>query len=152
MKYQGRIKKLMDVRSGVSRVGNAWRSQDFIFEYFESDEDRYSETVLLSVRGEKIEELALREGEEVVVDVRCVVKTYGERIYNEVYARSVEKVKAVGRTDGGQRGSDGGQPGGTAGEPLKANGGNQGGEGEMKSGGETAGGQHGEEKEDDMPF
>jgi hypothetical protein len=95
MKLQGRVKKLMDVRSGVSRVGNAWKAQDFIFEYFDNPEEQYAETVLLNVRGEKIEELSLHEGDEIEVDLRCTVRSYGERLYNEPYARNVVVVKPI---------------------------------------------------------
>ena len=95
MKFQGRIKRLMEVRSGVSRVGNPWKAQDFIFEYFDNDNEQYAETVLLNVRNEKIIELALQEGEEVVVDIHCTVRAYGDKLYNEPYARSVEKVAKV---------------------------------------------------------
>lgn len=94
MKLQGRVKKLMDVRSGVSRVGNAWKAQDFIFEYFNNDAEQYAETVLLNVRGEKIEELNLHEGDEIEVDLRCTVRSYGDRLYNEPYARNVVVVKS----------------------------------------------------------
>lgn len=95
MKLQGRVKKLMDVRSGVSRVGNAWKAQDFIFEYFDNDAEQYAETVLLNVRGEKIEELNMHEGDEIEVDLRCTVRSYGERLYNEPYARNVVVVKSA---------------------------------------------------------
>lgn len=95
MKLRGRVKKLMDVRSGVSRVGNAWKAQDFIFEYFDSPEEQYADTVLLNVRGEKIEELSLHEGDEIEVDLRCTVRSYGERLYNEPYARNVVVVKPI---------------------------------------------------------
>ena len=94
MKLQGRVKKLMAVRSGVSRVGNAWKAQDFIFEYFDNDEEQYAETVLLNVRGEKIDELSLHEGDEIEVDLRCTVRSYGEKLYNEAYARNVVVVKS----------------------------------------------------------
>ena len=94
MKLRGRVKKLMDVRSGVSRVGNAWKAQDFIFEYFDNPEEQYAETVLLNVRGEKIVELSLHEGDEIEVDLRCTVRSYGERLYNEPYARNVVVVKS----------------------------------------------------------
>ena len=89
MKIQGRVKKLMAVRSGVSRVGNAWKAQDFIFEYFDSPTEQYAETVLLNVRGEKIEELSLHEGDEIEVELHMTVRSYGERLYNEPYARNV---------------------------------------------------------------
>ena len=95
MKVQGRVKKLMDVRSGVSRVGNAWKAQDFIFEYFDNPAEQYAETVLLNVRGDKIEELKLHEGDEIEVDLRCAVRSYGERLYNELYARNVVVVKPI---------------------------------------------------------
>lgn len=94
MKLRGRVKKLMGVRSGVSRVGNAWKAQDFIFEYFGSPEEQYAETVLLNVKGEKIGELSLHEGDEIEVDLRCTVRSYGERLYNEPYARNVVVVKS----------------------------------------------------------
>ena len=94
MKLKGRVKKLMAVRSGVSRVGNAWKAQDFIFEYFDNDEEQYAETVLLNVRGEKIVELSLHEGDEIEVDLRCTVRSYGEKLYNEPYARNVVVVKS----------------------------------------------------------
>ena len=94
MKLKGRVKKLMAVRSGVSRVGNAWKAQDFIFEYFDNDEEQYAETVLLNVRGEKIDELSLHEGDEIEVDLRCTVRSYGEKLYNEPYARNVVVVKS----------------------------------------------------------
>ena len=94
MKLKGRVKKLMAVRSGVSRVGNAWKAQDFIFEYFDNDEEQYAETVLLNVRGEKIDELSLHEGDEIEVDLRCTVRSYGEKLYNEPYARNVVVVNS----------------------------------------------------------
>ena len=94
MKLKGRVKKLMAVRSGVSRVGNAWKAQDFIFEYFDNDEEQYAETVLLNVRGEKIDELGLHEGDEIEVELRCTVRSYGEKLYNEPYARNVVVVKS----------------------------------------------------------
>ena len=94
MKLQGRVKKLMDVRSGVSRVGNAWKAQDFIFEYFDNPEEQYAETVLLNVRGEKIEELSLHEGDDIEVDLRCTVRSYSERLYNEPYAKNVVVVNS----------------------------------------------------------
>lgn len=94
MKLQGRVKKLMDVRSGVSRVGNAWKAQDFIFEYFDNPEEQYAETVLLNVRGDKIVELSLHEGDEIEVDLHMTVRSYGDRLYNEPYARNVVVVKS----------------------------------------------------------
>lgn len=92
MKVQGRIKKLMPEANGISRVGNHWRRVDFIFEYFDNDKDQFADTVLLSVMNDKIDEFAMKEGEEVIIDVRHQVKTYGERLYTELWIKSFEKV------------------------------------------------------------
>lgn len=48
MEFQGRIAKVLPIRQGVSeRTGNEWKSLPFIFEYFESGEQRWSDKVLL---------------------------------------------------------------------------------------------------------
>lgn len=48
MKYEGRISRVFAVKSGVSaRTGNAWKSMPFVFQYFESEESRYPDSVYL---------------------------------------------------------------------------------------------------------
>ena len=55
MEFQGRIAKVLPMRSGTStRTGNEWKSLPFIFEYFEHDSDRYADSVLLETFDEKI--------------------------------------------------------------------------------------------------
>ena len=67
MEFQGRIAKLLPVRSGVSqRTGNEWKSLPFIFEYFEHDSDRYADSVMLETFDEKVIN-NLQEG----MEVRC---------------------------------------------------------------------------------
>ena len=80
------------MQSGISRLGNSWRRQDFILEYFSEPNDQYADTVLLQVMNDKIEDYALAEGEEVVVDFRHNVRSYGDRIYNEIYIRDLKKM------------------------------------------------------------
>ena len=98
MKVQGRIKRLMPIQSGISRVGNSWRRQDFILEFFEKEEDRYADSVVLSLMNEKIEDYALQEGEDVLVEIRHNVKAYNERVYTELWIRSLERVKTTPTT------------------------------------------------------
>ena len=48
MEFEGRILKVLPKQEGVSeKTGNAWATQEFIFEYFEHPTDRYSDKVLL---------------------------------------------------------------------------------------------------------
>jgi len=103
MKVQGRIKKLLEPRSGVSAIGNAWRRQDFILEYFERPEDQYAETVCLQVMNDRIDEYDMHEGDEVIVDFGHRVNEYQGRIYTEMRIRSFEKVKKDSGTTAGNQ-------------------------------------------------
>jgi hypothetical protein len=48
MEYQGRIAKVLQMRTGVSeRTGNQWQALPFVFEYFEHDTDRFADSVVL---------------------------------------------------------------------------------------------------------
>ena len=46
MEFEGRIQRVLPVRSGTSQRGE-WKALPFVFEYFESDEQRWSDKVLL---------------------------------------------------------------------------------------------------------
>lgn len=46
MEFEGRIQKVLPVRSGTSSKGE-WKALPFVFEYFESDDQRWSDKVLL---------------------------------------------------------------------------------------------------------
>ena len=47
MEFTGRISKVLPVRSGTSQRGNEWQALPFVFEYFEYENDRYADSVLL---------------------------------------------------------------------------------------------------------
>ena len=48
MEFEGRIQRVLPVRSGRSeRTGNEWKTLPFVFEYFESGDQRRSDKVLL---------------------------------------------------------------------------------------------------------
>lgn len=66
MEFQGRISKLLPMRSGTSaRTGNEWQALPFVFEYFEHDTDRYADSVVLETFETKVIE-NLKEGMEVI--------------------------------------------------------------------------------------
>ena len=46
MEFEGRIMKVLPVRSGTSSKGE-WKTLPFVFEYFERPDDRWSDKVLL---------------------------------------------------------------------------------------------------------
>ena len=47
MEFEGRISKVLPVRSGTRQDGSEWKALPFVFEYFENPSDRYPDSVLL---------------------------------------------------------------------------------------------------------
>ncbi len=90
MEFQGRISKLLPIRQGVSqRTGNEWKAQPFVFEYFETPEQRWSDKVLLETYDAKVIE-QLKEGMEVRCGFGHSVREYEGRTYNEVKLYRIE--------------------------------------------------------------
>lgn len=92
MEFEGRVMKLLPVRSGQKSDGSEWRSQEFVFEYFENPDNWWSEKVLLSLMNERIDEYQLKEGDEVRVNFGHSVREYQGRLYNELRLRRLQKV------------------------------------------------------------
>lgn len=92
MEFQGRIFKLLDQKVGTKADGSEWRSQDFIFEYFEQPEQRYADRVVLTAMNERIREYDLHEGEEVRIGFSLSCREYNGRWYNDVRIYKLEKV------------------------------------------------------------
>ena len=84
MEFQGRISKLLPIRQGVSqRTGNEWKAQPFVFEYFETPDQRWSDKVLLETYDDKVIE-QLKEGMEVRCGFSHNIREYQGHTYNEV--------------------------------------------------------------------
>ena len=93
MEFQGRVKKILPARSGVSqRTGNEWKSLPFIFEYFEHDTDHYAESVVLETFDTKVIE-HLKEGMEVICGFGHRTREYDGKFYNELRMYKIESVK-----------------------------------------------------------
>lgn len=95
MEVQGRIYKLLQTRAGNRRDGSAWRSQEFILEYFETPEQRWSDKVLLSVMDSQLGNYDPREGDEVKVGFSHNVREWNGKYYNDLHIYKFEKVKGV---------------------------------------------------------
>ena len=97
MKFQGRVKKILPLRSGISqRTGNEWKSLPFIFEYFEHDTDRYPDQVLLETFDTNVIE-HLKEGMEVRCGFAHHTREYEGRVFNEVRLYKIESVKGANK-------------------------------------------------------
>lgn len=95
MEVQGRICKIMPMRKGTRSDGSEWRSQEFIVEFFETADQRWSDKVVLSAMNERIDEYDLHEGEEVNVGFSHGVKEYQGRWYPEFRIYKFEKKVAA---------------------------------------------------------
>jgi hypothetical protein len=112
MEFQGRIAKVLPVRSGVSqRTGNEWKSLPFIFEYFENPSDRYADSVMLETFDEKVIN-NLKEGMEVRCGFGHKTREYTKdgktMIINDIRLykiESVHKEQAAGHAEGQQQGA-----------------------------------------------
>ena len=93
MEFEGRIKKVLELRKGTSsRTGNEWQALPFVFEYFEHETDRYADSVLLETFDAKVIP-HLKEGMEVRCGFSHRTREYEGRTYNEVRLYKIESVK-----------------------------------------------------------
>ena len=95
MKLIGRIAEVMPAQEGVSaRTGNAWKSQEYLFEYFSWSGAQYPNRILCRVFGEdNIAKFNLKQGEEVTVWLRFDANKSqdGTRWFNEVRITNIER-------------------------------------------------------------
>ena len=100
MEFQGRVKKILPLRSGVSqRTGNEWKSLPFVFEYFEHETDRYADSVVLETFDTNIIP-HLKEGMEVICGfghkAKPIAKQDGtQTIINEMRLYKIESIKGA---------------------------------------------------------
>lgn len=111
MEFTGRISRLFGPREGVSvRTGQPWKALPFIFEFFESEEDRYasfakletfdtnvmakiSKFVAIGEDGKAIIKegcMELTKNVEVKCNIRLNIRVYKDNVFNEVMLRSME--------------------------------------------------------------
>lgn len=95
MEVQGRIFKLLPVRSGTKSNGEPWAAQDFVFEFFETQDQRTSDKVPLSVMNERIAEYDLHEGDEVRIGFGHKVREWQGRYFPEFWIYKFEKLKSA---------------------------------------------------------
>ena len=94
MEFKGRINRVLPIQSGTTEKG-PWQRQEFVFEYYENQNDRWSDKVLLSVMNDRIKEYDLHEGDEVLIGFGHNIREWQGRIFNEVRIYKFEKVKGV---------------------------------------------------------
>ena len=92
MEVKGRISKILPMRKGTRSDGSEWRSQEFIVEFFETPDQRWSDKVVLNAMNERIDEYDLHEGDEVRVGFSHGVREYQGKWYPEFHIYKFEKI------------------------------------------------------------
>lgn len=101
MEFQGRVKKLLPIRSGVSqRTGNEWKALPFIFEYFENPTDRFADTVVLETFDTNVID-NLKEGMEIRCGFGHRTREYEGKTYNELRLYKIESVRGANQAPQG---------------------------------------------------
>ena len=84
MEVEGNVLKVGVLKSGTSQSGNDWQRQDVVIEYFEHHTDMWSQKIVVSLMGDKINQYNLHEGDKVKVRFGLNYREYQGNFYQEV--------------------------------------------------------------------
>ena len=88
MELQGRVVRLLPLKEGVAQsTGNPYRTQEFIFGYYENQSDIYERNILLNVRNENIEKYNLAENDKIKVRISLGCREYPQgsgKYFNDI--------------------------------------------------------------------
>lgn len=91
MEIQGRIIAVLPLREGTSSKG-AWQSQEYVVETHE----QYPKKLVFNVFGaDKINQFAIKQGEELKVSFDIDTHEYNGRWFNNIRAWAVQRVSNV---------------------------------------------------------
>jgi hypothetical protein len=84
---EGKIIQIMPSTSGMSKAGKEWTKQEFVIE----TKDQYPRKVMMSVMGDKVNELKrFAVGNEVKASLNIESREYNGRWYTDVRAWKLE--------------------------------------------------------------
>ena len=86
MEINGKIIELLPEKSGESSNGT-WRKQEYILE----TDAQYPKKVCFMAWGDKIDQFAIKQGEDLVVSVDLESREYNGRWYTDVKAWKVSR-------------------------------------------------------------
>lgn len=87
MELSGKIIQKLPEAGGKSKNGNEWRKQEFILE----TPGQYPKKVCVALWGDKIDQFAINNGEDVTISVDVESREFNGRWYTDVKAYKVVK-------------------------------------------------------------
>ena len=96
MELTGKIAVVMPAQSGVSQsTGNAWKSQEYVIDYFWWPNQTQASKIVMRVFGEeRIKQFNLQQNDEVKIRFHAEAHEYNGRWFNEIRIDNVEFVGA----------------------------------------------------------
>lgn len=92
MEINGKVIQVFPKVTGTGRNGNNWQKQEFILE----QPGQYPKKVVIAVWGDKVEQFAVQNGEELQVSVDVESREYNGRWYTDVKAWAVQRKSQQG--------------------------------------------------------
>jgi hypothetical protein len=85
---KGKVVKVLDVESGVSRSGNSWKKQEFVLE----TQDQFPKKICFTLFNDKIALLSgFSGGEEIDVSFDIESREFNGKWYHNINAWKIEK-------------------------------------------------------------
>lgn len=100
MELTGRVVRLLPMKEGVSQAGNPYRTQDFIFGYYENPSDIYERNIVLNVRNENIEKYNLADNDQIKVRIALSCREYPQgsgKYFNDIRTGDITIIQKEGQ-------------------------------------------------------
>ena len=100
MELTGRVVRLLPMKEGVSQAGNPYRTQDFIFGFYENPSDIYERNIVLNVRNENIEKYNLAENDQIKVRIALSCREYPQgsgKYFNDIRTGDITIIQKEGQ-------------------------------------------------------
>ena len=91
MDIEGKIVKLLEEQKGEGRNGT-WRKKEYVLE----TEDKFPKKICFNLWGDRIDEFAVKEGDQVRVFFDLESREFNGRWYTDVKAWKIENVAQSG--------------------------------------------------------
>ena len=91
MDIKGKIIQKLDLQSGTSKAGNAWKKQEYVLETLDS----YPKKVKFDFFGDRADQYPLEVGDIITLSYDIESREYNGRWYNDL---QIWRIAAVGET------------------------------------------------------
>jgi hypothetical protein len=89
LSVKGKLVKILNLESGISRSGNSWKKQEFVLE----TQDQFPKKVCFTLFNDKVSLLGgFSDGDELEVSFDVESREFNNKWYHNINAWKIEKV------------------------------------------------------------